>query len=243
MNFLILSTQVIPVNVKGETVDLLKYVWTIPIIVGFSTFILTLFVNSKKDSKEFRTKHRAFITKSTTVRINPYRLPKTGAEEVIIITNNKTRVMIAKNQRKEKIYCLKLKNALETKIVNIMIKAKVVDFSDNDNIKIHTEEIFQLNIWDFNKEIIIPLTTISDDVERDFYMVDFEIRYETLAEEEFINRTIIKKVRNKPQLKIISLKQIYKFYYIPIPIYLNKGVLDLEKLNRSRSRILKRDSE
>ncbi|UDK97885.1 hypothetical protein EYB33_16910 [Lysinibacillus sphaericus] len=245
MNNIILASYGIPLEVSKETIDLLKYVWIIPIAVGLITFILTTLVNSRKDSKEYKLNHRALITHTYKTTFNPYELSKNDGKEALLLTSNDILQMVAENSKeKNKFRCVKIKNSLTTTIVNINISVGFVNITNPNEPYSKKVATLSMGVWEGEKELIIPVLALKENEKKEDYFINVIVEYTTLAEEKFIYSRYYKINYFKTKIIKVSSILLYKYNIIHIRKKYKKSKFKIgEPITFTRYRVLKNKHE
>lgn len=149
--------------------------------------------------------------------------------------------MIADNIKEKKFRCIKLKNSLESTIVNINITVDYLDISNIENLTYSKKENFSLAVWKADKELIIPVLPLEKNEAKEHYIINLKVEYKTLAEEKFIYKSSTKKTKfNRTKLKRVRGTFLYKFSILPFRIYYQQSYINLnEPLTYTRIRLLK----
>lgn len=163
------GTVPIPLEVSNKIVDLLRYIWIIPIIVGFATSILTIWFNRKKDVKDYRLEHRAFIKWHFRIKKNPFELNDADLKNILLIENGNTKKM--SELKGAHIQYIRYENITQNDIAFIQIKVDV-------NGRINK---YFLHSWEHDSVLFIPLYS-NEIIDKKI----IKMTYTTLADEKFI---------------------------------------------------------
>lgn len=167
----------IEAQVSSETVDLLRYVWIIPIIVGFVTFVLTTIVNQRKDKKQFRMEKMAFIKYEQIVTEYPFN----DRNCMILCTKEIRRYIdsVSHYGMKTKMAFLVLENVTENNVLDL--KIEVVSSYNKRNVP----QAFNMPMWKSSDVLYIPVSIPGEPT----YQVNDEklnVYYTTLGFEKYV---------------------------------------------------------
>ncbi|WP_291754735.1 hypothetical protein [Lysinibacillus sp. UBA5990] len=142
----------IEAQVSTETVDLLRYVWIIPIVVGFVTFVLTTVVNQRKDKKQFRMEKMAFIRYEQVETDYPFN----DRDCTILYTNDIRNVLesLSHDDEKTRMTFLVLENLTENNVLDL--KVEIVSSYDDTSLK--SKQSINMPIWKSDEVLYIPIS-------------------------------------------------------------------------------------
>ncbi len=138
----------IEAQVSTQTVDLLRYVWIIPIIVGFVTFILTTIVNQRKDKKQFRMEKMAFIKYEQVVTSYPFN----DRDCTILCSKEMNRYIDSLRGIKTTMAFLVLENVTDNNVLDLKI-----EILSSDGKKFVTQA-FNMPMWKSSEILYIPVS-------------------------------------------------------------------------------------
>lgn len=205
----------IPVTVSKETIDFLRYIWVLPVIIGFITFILTNWYNSRKDNKEYRLEHRSFITYTFSTYKNPFKLRDNDLNKILIVKNSSTNALTKTTD--DRVVYLRLENTTKNSVFYVNI------FCDINGKK----NTYFLQAWNSDITLLIPLKkneqneqqNEQNEESKQVYF-NFQITYSTIAEEKFINK-ISQEVSENGQKKINVAVYLIKYKIIRKKVFSN----------------------
>lgn len=205
----------IPVTVTKETIDFLRYIWILPVVIGFITFILTNWYNSRKDNKEYRLEHRAFITNTFSTYKNPFKLRENDLNKILIVKNSSTNTLTKTTD--DRVVYLRLENTTKNSVFYVNI------FCDINGEK----NTYFLQSWNSDVTLLIPLKINEQNEESKQRYSNFRITYSTVAEEKFITKISQKISENGQRTSNVSV------YLIKYKIIRKKIFSNLVKGNNS----------
>lgn len=184
----------IEAQVSTQTVDLLRYVWIIPIIVGFVTFILTTIVNHRKDKKQFKMEKMAFLKYEQSVLDFPFN----DRDCTILCSREISRYIDSLNGNKTKMAFLVLENVTENNVLDL--KIEVVSSDDKKSMI----QEFNLPMWKSSEILYIPVSIPGS---TSYHVTDekLNVYYTTLGFEKYV----VGYKRKKPDVYDEYLKKIY----------------------------------
>ncbi|UDK97888.1 hypothetical protein EYB33_16930 [Lysinibacillus sphaericus] len=204
MKFLLLNSPTsvqIPIEVSTSQIDLLRYIWVIPILIGFITFILTSLFTIYREKRNNLLEKRAFIEYHQYELNYPFNDNKDG----LILTSIEGKKTLELYKENSGICCfLEIKNITENDILNLKIEV----ISESKRI---VKQEFALPIWKNDTTLYIPITIHDGNTH---FVTDhkLDIQYTTLAFEKFSYGYY----RTKDKKYNTYLKKYYFFNLIPI---------------------------
>ncbi len=147
--------------VNNVPVDWLRYVWIIPIVMGFVTFVLTSLFTVFRERKNNNIPRRVFLEYAEYEMEYPFGdKPKHGEGRILVGENGKKLIQNANTHGGSDYTFMVINNITENDIINVKIKFV---FSDRPGKRgslpkeIITEEFF-MPVWKSADTIYIPST-------------------------------------------------------------------------------------
>lgn len=141
-------------------VDWLRYVWIIPIIVGFVTFVLTSLFTVYRERKNNNIPRRIFLEYAEYDLHYPFEDKPKHGEGKILLGQNGRKLIEHANKTGGAVYSfLVLNNITENDVVNVKINFVFSNRLSNQDIPEDAiREKFTLPVWKSTDTIYIPMT-------------------------------------------------------------------------------------
>lgn len=204
-------------------IDWLRYVWIIPIVVGFVTFVLTSLFTVYRERKNISIPKRIFIEYAEYELEYPFSdMPKHGEGIVLLGKNGKKLIDYANSAGGSVFTFMVIKNITENDIINLNIKFV---FSDRSGKKGATpkeivNEEFSLPVWKHQDTLYIPATIHDNKTSNFSTSEELVISYTTIVFEHF--RYSYKRLNNGEYIEKLK-KRYLRFIWLTKVNYKRSG--------------------
>ncbi|ARZ61509.1 MULTISPECIES: hypothetical protein [Bacillus cereus group] len=188
---------------NSTNVDWLRYVWIIPIVTGFITFILTSLFTIYREKKSANSESRAFIQYEEFELSYPFENVKKYGEGMLLLSEN-GRKLVEKGGRTTLAFLI-LKNITDNDVINVKIES---EFQSKEG-KVIREE-FAMPVWNSNDVLYIPQSVYGSS---SYYSTNIEltVSYSTLGFENF--KSGYKRMENGKYKDFLKKKYFKLFYW------------------------------
>lgn len=208
-------------------VDWLRYVWIIPIVVGFVTFILTSMFTLYREKKSSNIFKRALISYNEYELTYPFENVKSFGEGLLLLNADGKKLINSVGTNKAVFPFLVLKNITDNDLLNVKIESNY----EVGKGKIVEVEFF-MPLWDSKDVIYIPMSHYETG-SKFVTNIDLTVSYTTIAFEKF--KMGYKRIK-KSTYEDFFMKKYFNLFYLNNVKYHQGKFYTYEKITKPKDK-------